>query len=152
MLACVNVKKHYFSNTVHYCRSSMPLLVFYKAPPSKHSLLWLANWSSALWLAEHHKPCRKCNSPFHNRELQFFKTKLKTVNNVLFYHQFKSERGTESWWSSYVFANKLRLWCDLYSLSLTHTHTQFCSWLTLSHKHTQCSKLCIWTVNSKYFN
>ncbi len=31
-------------------------LVFYKAPPSdKHSLLWLANWPSALWLAEHHK-------------------------------------------------------------------------------------------------
>ncbi len=32
------------------------LVVFYKAPPSnKCSLLWLANWPSALWLAEHHK-------------------------------------------------------------------------------------------------
>ncbi len=29
---------------------------FYKVPPSdKHRLLWLANWHSALWLAEHHK-------------------------------------------------------------------------------------------------
>ncbi len=27
-----------------------------KVPPSdKRSLLWLANWHSALWLAEHHK-------------------------------------------------------------------------------------------------
>ncbi len=31
-------------------------LVFYKVPPSdKRSLLWLANWHSALWLAEHRK-------------------------------------------------------------------------------------------------
>ncbi len=30
--------------------------LFYKAPPSnKCSLLWLANWHSALLLAEHHK-------------------------------------------------------------------------------------------------
>ncbi len=67
MLTYFNVQKtHYFSNAVHYCRSSMPRLsqcfVFYKVPPSdKHSLLWLANWHSALWLAEHHKPHRKCN-------------------------------------------------------------------------------------------
>ncbi len=36
----------------------MPRLsqTFYKVPPSnKRSLLWLANWHSALWLAEHHK-------------------------------------------------------------------------------------------------
>ncbi len=32
------------------------MLVFYKAPPSdKCSLLWLASWHSAMWLAEHHK-------------------------------------------------------------------------------------------------
>ncbi len=54
-------KKHNFSNTVHYCTllPYMPHLkcfVFYKVPPSdKYSLLWLANWPSALWLAEHHK-------------------------------------------------------------------------------------------------
>ncbi len=85
MLTCLNVQKtHYLSNTVHYCRSSMPHLrfVFYQVPPSdKRSLLWLANWPRALWLAEYHKPRRKCNAPFHNRKLQL--SKLKTLNNVL---------------------------------------------------------------------
>ncbi len=38
------------------CPASLKRFVFYKVPPSdKHSLLWLANWPSALWLAEHHK-------------------------------------------------------------------------------------------------
>ncbi len=38
------------------CRASFKLVVFYKAPPSdKRSLLWMASWHSALWLAEHHK-------------------------------------------------------------------------------------------------
>ncbi len=47
------------------CPASLKRLVFYKAPPSdKRSLLWLANWHSALWLAEHHKLRRKCNAPF----------------------------------------------------------------------------------------
>ncbi len=38
------------------CPASLKRLVFYKVPPfDKCSLLWLANWPSALWLAEHHK-------------------------------------------------------------------------------------------------
>ncbi len=38
------------------CPASLKRIAFYKAPPSdKHSLLWLASWPSALWLAEHHK-------------------------------------------------------------------------------------------------
>ncbi len=38
------------------CPASLKRFVFYKVPPSdKRSLLWLANWPSALWLAEHHK-------------------------------------------------------------------------------------------------
>ncbi len=38
------------------CPASLKSVVFYKAPFSdKKSLLWLANWHSALWLAEHHK-------------------------------------------------------------------------------------------------
>ncbi len=58
------------------CPASLKRFVFYKVPPSdKRSLLWLANWHSALWLAEHHKPRRKCNAPFHNRELQLSKLK-----------------------------------------------------------------------------
>ncbi len=36
--------------------SSPKRFVFNKVPPSdKRSLLWLANWQSAFWLAEHHK-------------------------------------------------------------------------------------------------
>ncbi len=38
------------------CPDSLKSVIFFKAPPSdKHSLLRLANWPSALWLAEHHK-------------------------------------------------------------------------------------------------
>ncbi len=41
---------------VPLCPASLKRLVFYKVPPSdKHSLLWLANWHRALWLAEHRK-------------------------------------------------------------------------------------------------
>ncbi len=68
--------KHFFFKhcTLLYVLYASPLsnmAVFYKAPPSdKCSLLWLANRPSALWLAEHHKPRLRCNTPFHNRELQ----------------------------------------------------------------------------------
>ncbi len=38
------------------CPASLKRFVFYKFPPSnKRSLLWLASWHSALWLAEHRK-------------------------------------------------------------------------------------------------
>ena len=38
------------------CPASLKRIVLYKVPPSdKRSLLWLANWPSALWLAEHRK-------------------------------------------------------------------------------------------------
>ncbi len=41
---------------VPLCPASLKRFIFYKVPPSdKHSLLWLANWPRALWLAEHHK-------------------------------------------------------------------------------------------------
>ncbi len=139
MLTCVNVKKHYFSNTVHYCRSSMPLLVFYKAPPSKHSLLWLASWHSALWLAEHHKPCRKCNTPFHNRELQFFKTKLKTVNNVLSFTISSSPRGEQSRVTDSdeaLMCLHTSCGCDVtFTPSHTHTILQLTNSLSQTHTH-----------------
>ncbi len=36
--------------------ASLKRFIFYKVPPSdKCSLLWLANWPRALWLAEQHK-------------------------------------------------------------------------------------------------
>ncbi len=38
------------------CPASLKQVIFYKAHPSdKRSLLWLASWHSALWLAEHRK-------------------------------------------------------------------------------------------------
>ncbi len=41
---------------VPLCPVSLKHLVFYNVPPSdKRSLLWLASWHSALWLAEHRK-------------------------------------------------------------------------------------------------
>ncbi len=54
------LKKHIFQIlyiiVVVLCRASLKLVVFYKGPPSdKRSLLWMAIWHSALWLAEHHK-------------------------------------------------------------------------------------------------
>ncbi len=59
---------------VPLCPASLKRLVFYKAPSSNnHSVLWLANWPSAVWLAEHHKQHRKCNAPFHNHKLQLSK-------------------------------------------------------------------------------
>ncbi len=77
------------------CPTSLKRFVFYKVPPSnKRSLLWLANWPRALWLAEHHKPRRKCNVPLHNRELQL--SKLKTVNNVLSFTISSSPKEEQS--------------------------------------------------------
>ncbi len=56
------------------CPASLRRVVFYKVPPfDKRSLLWLANWHSALWLAEHHKHSSKYNATYHNRELQLSK-------------------------------------------------------------------------------
>ncbi len=161
MLTCFNVKKtQYFSNTVHYCRSSMSrlsqTLSFLQSPSFRQaSLLWLANWHSALWLAEHHKPRRKFNTPFHNHELQL--SKLKTVNNVLSFTISSSREWKRVAWQTVM---KLvcvckqaaitdglytPLWCDPVSLSL---FLSFC----LSHTHTRRTKLCIWAVNSKYLN
>ncbi len=54
MLACFNVQKHIIFQILYIivgplCPASLKRFVFYKVPPSdKHSLLWLANWPSAL--------------------------------------------------------------------------------------------------------
>ncbi len=72
MLTCFNVEKHIIFQILYFivgplCPASLKRFVFYKVPRSnKRSLLWLVNWKSALWLAEHHKPGQKCNAPFHN--------------------------------------------------------------------------------------
>ncbi len=59
MFTCFSVQKHILFQILYIivvalCSASLKRLVFYKAPPSnKNSLLWLASWHSALWLAEH---------------------------------------------------------------------------------------------------
>ncbi len=61
MLHALMFKKHIIFQILYIIvvplsPASLKRVIFYKAPPSdKHSLLWLANWPSALWLTEHHK-------------------------------------------------------------------------------------------------
>ncbi len=76
MLTCFNVNKHYVLTLYiivgPLCPASLKRFIFYQVPPSdKHSLLWLANWHRALWLAEHHNHSLEIyNAPlYHNREL-----------------------------------------------------------------------------------
>ncbi len=62
MLAWFNVQKHIIFQILYIIGgpprpASLKRFVFFKVPSSdKRCLLWLANWHSALWLAEHHKP------------------------------------------------------------------------------------------------
>ncbi len=59
---------------VPLCPASLKRVIFYKAPPSdKDSLLWLANWHSALWLAEHHKHASEIYRSYNKQELQLYK-------------------------------------------------------------------------------
>ncbi len=113
------------------CPASLKRFVFYKAPSSdKHSLRWLANWHSALWLAEHHKH-------FPLSRALAFKIIVKTFNNVVSFTISSSPRGEQSRMTDTVMmlacictqaaiktiSDRLYtpLWCD--SLSLSHTHT-----------------------------
>ncbi len=129
---------HSFSYTVHYCRSSMPRLSltcrFQQNPSFRQAQSALiGQWYSAFWLAEHHKPCRKCNAPYHNCELQL--SKLKTVNNLLSFtisSNPKEEQScmTDSDDARMCFCTQAAiktisdalytpLWCDSLSLSLS---------------------------------
>ncbi len=127
MLTCFNVQKHIFQ--ILYiivgplCPASLKRFVFYKVPPSdKHSLLWLA---------EHHKPHRKCNSPFNNPA---FKINVKTVNNV---HQFKPrwEQSCVTDSDEACMCLHTSRGCLTVSPALTHTHDSCCAviWPPLSH-------------------
>ncbi len=147
MLACFNVQKTLFFQILYIivgplCPVSLKRFAFYKAPPSdKHSLLWLANLPSALWLAEHHKPFRKC-LPLSKIASFSFQNECKDLIMSLVFPSVQAWEGNRvawqtQWWSSYVFANKPRLrWflmgctlrCDV-TLSLTHTraHAHTCN-------------------------
>ncbi len=72
MLTCFNVKKtHYFSNTVQYCRSSMPRLSQMLRFPQSSSF-------------------RQAQSAL------IIKINVKTVNNVLSFTIISSPRGEQS--------------------------------------------------------
>jgi len=115
---------NYFSNTVHYCRFSLPrlsqMLSFLQSPS-----FWKAQSALTGQLAQcivHHKPCRKFNV-------------LPSVQT----REGNRASWQTQWWCLYVFTNKpwLRrfltccilavIWPSLslsLSLSLSHTHTQ----------------------------
>ncbi len=62
---CTVIFKILYFIVVPLCPPFLKRLVLYKVPPSdKRSLLWLANWHSALWLAEHHKQESEMLRPF----------------------------------------------------------------------------------------
>ncbi len=151
---CFNVQKtQNFSNTVHYCRSSMPRLS--QTHPTQSALIGQLT-QCIVFGHKHHRPRRKCNVPFYNRELQL--SKLKTVNNVLSFTISSSLRGEQSCKrhndDARMCLHTCR-GCGTVSLSHTRTHTHNAAlWPSLSftHTHTQCANLRIWTVNSKCLN
>ncbi len=161
MLTCFNVQKtHYFSNTVHYCSSTMPLC-FLQSPSFRqvykcliHSFIQV---QSALigQLIQSIVIGRTPQARVGNV------TAVSIIASFSFQVSFtisSSRKGSRvawqtQWWSSYVFAvykPRLRwflmgctLHCDV-TLFPSHTHT-----LT---DYTLRAKLHIWTVNSKYLN
>ncbi len=66
----------------YLCSTSLTRFLFFKAPPSnKHSMLYMANWHSALWLAEHRK---------HSSEMSFsFNFTLSIIASFSFQSKYK---------------------------------------------------------------
>ncbi len=133
-------KKHIiFSSTVHYCRSSMSrlskTLSFLQSPSFRQAQSALiGQLTQCIVIGRTPQAASKCNTPFHNQELQL--PKLKLIMSLV----LPSDQAREGnrvtwqtqWWCSYVFAHKTisdalytLLWCDRpsLSLSLSHTHT-----------------------------
>ncbi len=165
MFTCFNVQKtHYFSilyvNVGPLCPASLKSLVFYKAPPSDSAVCsdWPADPVHCDWMNTT-STSRKCNAPFHNRELQL--SKLKTVNNVLSFTISSSPRGEQSCVTDTVMMlvcvckqAAVVMWPCL-PLSHTRARTRRCAVtlpLPLTHSLTHSHTLLIWTVNSKYLN
>ncbi len=85
---CNRIHWHALMLIKHIIFQILYIIVVHLCPVS---LLWLSNWPSALWLAEHHK---------HNRELQLSS----------YFYQFKPEKGNRvawqtQWWCLYVFCS-----------------------------------------------
>ncbi len=158
MLTWFNVQKtHYFSNTVHYCRSSMPrlsqTLPFLQSPSFRQAQSALIGQLIQCIVIGRTPQARVV-----------YVTLLSIIASFRFQVSFtisSSPRGEQSRETDTVMmlvcicstqaAVKTisdglytPLWCDPVPLTHTHTHT---------HTHNALhAKLCIWTVNSKYLN
>ncbi len=115
----------------------------HKAPPSnKCSLLWLANWPSALCIV--HCALRKCNAPYIIVSFSF---------RVLSVQARKENRVVTLWWCSYVFAvHKPRLRRFLMGCTLCCDVTLFLSHTTRYAQNAAFdqSKANTWTNNKAY--
>ncbi len=111
MLTCFNVQKtHYFSNTVHYCSSSMPRLY----------------QTCRLWLAKHHKHASECNAPTiiasFSFQVSFISSSPKgeqsrVTDTVMMLVCICSAQAAVKTISDGLYT---LLWCD--PVPLTHTH------------------------------
>ncbi len=108
------------------CPASLKRIIFYKAPPSdKRSLLWLANWPSALWLAENHKHMSEMWRPLiasFSFQVSFISSSLKgeqsrVTDTVMMLVCICSTQAAVKTISDRLYTT---LWCD----PVPHTHTR----------------------------
>ncbi len=94
-------KKHIiFSDTVHYCSSSMPRLSqthrFLQSPTFRQAQSALiGQLTQCIVIGRTSSAHRKCNAPYHNRA-SAFKVTIKTVNNVVSFTISSSPKGEQS--------------------------------------------------------
>ncbi len=158
MLTCFNVQKiYYFSNTVHYCSSSLPrisqTLRFLQSPSIRQvlsALIGTTDWRCD-WLNTS-STCRKCNCPHHNHELQL----------PSWFYQSKSKRGTEScdkhsdarMYLQYTSRSEDDFWRAVHSAvmwpcsPLTHTHSRMTRYTQNSTFERSIANT--WTNNKTY--
>ncbi len=141
MLTCFNVQKtHYFSNTVHYCSSSMPHLsnASFSTKPLLLTSTVCSDWPTdpvhCDWpntTSTH----RKCNAPCHN-QVSFSSSsspkgeQSRVTDTVM---KLVCICSTQSVVKMIYDGLYTLLWCDPVPLTHTHTHKH-----TYTHTHTRC--------------
>ncbi len=144
MLTCINVQKtHSFSNTVHYCRSSMPRLSRFLQSPSfrQAQSALIGQLAQCIVIGRIPQALVGYVMPLTIIASFIFQNKQRQLIMSLVLPSVQGREGKRvmwqtQWWSSYVSANKPQL-CDRVSLSHmrahthTHTHTRRCD-VTLS--------------------
>ncbi len=154
MLTCFNVQKtHYFSNTVHYWRSSMPHLSqrrrFLQSPSFRQAQSALIGQLTQCIVIGRTPQARVGNV-----------TPLSIIASFIFQVSFtisSSPKGEQS----HVTDTVMMLVCICSTQAEVKTISDGCTYtplwwdpvpLTHTHTHTRRTKLRIWTVNSKYLN